>query len=163
MFVLEPFIAKMLLPLLGGSPNVWNTCVVFFQTTLLCGYFYAHVLTRKFPLNHLQLTLGRQVSIQLLVVWLPLFLLPLRAPQDPPTEGHPYLWLFFTLVCLAGGVFFAISTTAPLLQKWFATVDDTEGKDPYFLYAASNLGAMVGLIAYPFFWNLVSLWSSSPI
>lgn len=151
MFVLEPFIAKMLLPLLGGSPNVWNTCVVFFQITLLCGYLYAHILTKNSKQNLPQLSTGRQISIQLLVVWLPLLLLPLRAPQDPPTEGHPYLWLFFTLVCLVGGVFFAISTTAPLLQKWFATVGDSEGKDPYFLYAASNLGAMVGLIAYPFF------------
>jgi len=144
MFVIEPVAAKMVLPLLGGSSYVWNTCVVFFQSVLLSAYVYV------FLLNEFNFKLKAKLLTQVAIVWLPIFTLPLRPPMEEPWQNHPYLWLMYSLISLIGPIFFAISTTAPMVQKWLASSLLPQAKDPYFLYAISNLGGLIFLIAYPF-------------
>jgi hypothetical protein len=147
LFLVEPMIAKMLLPTLGGTPAVWNTCMVFFQTMLLAGYFYAYVAMRW---------LGRraQIVVHLSLVSLPLFLsvLPLHLPRgwEPPTQSSPVFWLLGVLFVSVGLPFFVLSSSTPVLQRWFGDSDHRQAADPYFLYAASNVGSLAGLLAYPF-------------
>jgi len=145
LFSVQPMIGKMILPKLGGSPAVWNTCMVFFQAALLIGYLYAHFLTR--------LSRRWQVLIHLGLIFLPLSVLPVRLSEkyimSIPTETNPIPWLIGFLVMAAGLPFIVVSITAPLLQKWFSTIRHRYANDPYFLYAASNLGSMVGLLLYP--------------
>lgn len=143
MFLVEPMIARMVLPLLGGAAAVWNTCLVFFQAVLLCGYAYAHGATTL-------LGPRRHALVHVAVVLAPLFLLPigLAAGTPPPTQ-NPAGWLLLTLLTSIGLPFFALSTSAAVLQKWYSATDDAGARDPYFLYAASNLGSFVALIAYP--------------
>jgi len=145
MFVLQPLFGKILLPLLGGSPAVWNTCMVFYQTILFLGYLYAHYLSTKF--NNL-----RQIQIHTVVIVLSLIALPVGLPENtiPPTESNPTLWLMWTLLLAIGLPFFIVSTTSPLLQKWFSKVGHHTSEDPYYLYGASNAGSMIALLSYPF-------------
>ncbi|MBX9691487.1 MAG: spermidine synthase, partial [Cyanobacteria bacterium] len=143
LFLVEPLVGKSLLPLLGGTPNVWNTCVFAFQFTLLSGYLYAHLLTRYINERH-------QLFIHLLVLWLPVSILPLRAPTSAADNMHPIVWVLLSLTTIVGPVFFACSTTAPLLQRWFSDCEVAGSRDPYFLYAASNAGSLIGLLSYPF-------------
>lgn len=143
LFLVQPMVARLLLPLLGGSPAVWNTCMVFFQAALLAGYAYAHwsiaVLGPR-----------RQALLHTIVVLAPLALLPIALPGSaPPTEGSPIPWLIATLAAMVGLPFFAIASAGPVLQRWFAATDHPDAKDPYFLYAASNAGSLLGLLAYP--------------
>jgi hypothetical protein len=144
LFVVELMMARLVLPPLGGTPAVWNTCMVFFQALLLAGYAYAHVASKW---------LGdrRQAAVHLAVLLLPLLVLPVALPAGwtPPGESWPVPWLLAVLVVAVGLPFFAVSTSAPLLQRWFAATGHPSARDPYFLYAASNLGSMVGLLAYP--------------
>lgn len=143
MFLIEPMIARMVLPLLGGAASVWNTCLVFFQGMLLCGYAYAHGATTL-------LGPRRHAAAHMLVVLAPLLLLPvaLSAGTPPPTQ-NPSGWLLATLLTSIGLPFFALSTSAAVLQKWYSATDDAGARDPYFLYAASNLGSFAALVAYP--------------
>ncbi len=143
MFVVEPVSSKMILPLLGGSSYVWNTCVVFFQSVLLSAYVYV------FLLHESKLKFKSKILIHLAIVWLPILTLPLRPPIDEPFADHPYLWLLCTLAYLIGPIFFAISTTAPTVQKWLADSSLPQSKDPYFLYAISNLAGLIALVCYP--------------
>src|SRR6185436_6237911 len=144
LFIVQPLFARMVLPLLGGSPAVWNTALVFYQAVLLLGYTYAHLLTRW-------LSFRRQIILHGLVLLLPLIILPIRLPEGwtPPTTHSPVLWLLALFGVAVGLPFFVVSTSSPLLQKWFAGMGRA-GADPYYLYAASNLGSMVGLLSYPF-------------
>lgn len=146
LFLMEPMIAKMLLPLLGGMPSVWNTCMVFFQVTLLLGYLYAHLLSTRLSLN-------RQLMVHAAVLLLPLIVLPttVSGRGAPSPETSPVFWLLATLALVAGLPFFAVTTCAPLLQKWFSKLSVSSAGDPYFLYAASNFGSLAGLVLYPFF------------
>ncbi|MBB5057528.1 hypothetical protein HDF16_002234 [Granulicella aggregans] len=147
LFLVEPMIAKMLLPLLGGTPAVWNTCMVFFQIMLLAGYFYAYVAMKW---------LGRrtQIVVHLTLVLLPLLVssLPLHLPRgwEPPTQNSPVFWLLGVLVVSVGLPFFVLSSSTPVLQRWFGDTHHKQASDPYFLYAASNVGSLAGLMAYPF-------------
>lgn len=145
MFVLQPLFGKLLLPLLGGTPAVWNSCMVFYQSILFLGYLYAHLLGTRLKSNH-------QIIVHLAVISLSFLALPVSLPENliPPTEGNPTLWLFSTLALAIGLPFFVLSTTAPLIQKWFAHVGHHNSDDPYFLYAASNTGSLVSLLSYPF-------------
>ncbi|MFW5443023.1 MAG: fused MFS/spermidine synthase [Methylococcaceae bacterium] len=145
MFVLQPMFGKILLPYLGGSPAVWNTCMVFYQTILFLGYLYAHFISSKFNPH-------RQIQIHAVVIAISIIALPLALPENtaPPTESNPTLWLIWTLFLAVGLPFFVVSTTSPLLQKWFAGVGHHTSEDPYYLYAASNAGSMIALISYPF-------------
>ncbi|NOT13318.1 MAG: fused MFS/spermidine synthase [Methylococcaceae bacterium] len=146
MFVLQPLFGKILLPLLGGSPAVWNTCMVFYQSILFLGYLYAHTLSVS--QNH-----HRQVLIHVAVILISFVALPVGLPENsaPPTETNPTLWLFWTLLLSIGLPFFVVSTTAPLIQKWFSDVGHHTSHDPYYLYAASNAGSLIALLSYPFF------------
>ena len=144
LFLVQPMFARMVLPLLGGTPAVWNTCMVFFQATLLLGYLYAH-LSAKW------LSPKRQAMVHLCVMALPALLLPIAVPGNwqPPTTGNPVCWLLALLSVSVGLPFFVIATTNPLLQKWFSATGHPACKDPYFLYAASNAGSLLALISYP--------------
>jgi SAM-dependent methyltransferase len=144
LFVVEPMFGKMALPLLGGSPAVWNTCMVFYQGALLAGYLYAHLAPKW-------LGVRRQAVFHLGLLLLILFTLPIGIFHGwtPPTNANPMAWLLLLLLLSVGLPFFAVSTTAPLLQKWFAQTSHDSAHDPYFLYGASNLGSLLALVAYP--------------
>jgi spermidine synthase len=144
LFLVEPMFAKMVLPLLGGSPSVWNTCVVFFQAMLLCGYMYAHSLTAWLDFKW-------QTVVHALVVLGAVMLLPIAIPAGwaPPTGHNPTFWLLGLLLVSVGLPFFVVSSTAPLLQRWFSGTDHDAAADPYFLFAASNAGSLLALLSYP--------------
>jgi hypothetical protein len=144
LFIVQPMAAKLILPRLGGSPAVWNTSMLFFQTALLLGYAYAHVVgTRLKP--------RAQLAVHAVVIAIAAFLIPIAIPREsiPPTTGSPIPWLLLTLAIAAGGPFFVVATTGPLLQRWFAGTGHKAAHDPYFLYAASNAGSLIGLLGYP--------------
>lgn len=145
LFMVQPLFAKMLLPLLGGTPAVWNTCLVSFQLLLLAGYAYAHVTTAR-------LGIRRQAALHLAMLILPLCALPIQLPPGwiPPATTSPIPWLLLVLAVTVGLPFFVISASAPLLQQWFAQASGgSDAQDPYFLYAASNLGSFLALLGYP--------------
>ncbi len=144
LFLVQPMVAKMLLPGLGGSPAVWNTCMVFFQAALLGGYAYAHgVGDRVHP--------RRGAILHMLIILLPLAVLWLGGPAGrvPSPEDSPVLWLLATLGITVGLPFVVLATGAPLLQRWFAATGHAQSHDPYFLYAASNAGSLIALLGYP--------------
>lgn len=144
LFWIQPMFAKMVLPLLGGSPSVWNTAMVFFQAALLAGYAYAHVLSRRFGLR-------TQLLIHLLVLVSAFLFLPVSVAQGwiPDAETIPVLWLLGLLAVSIGLPFLAVSATAPLMQRWFSRSGHPHAADPYFLYGASNLGSILGLLGFP--------------
>ena len=145
MFVLQPLFGKLMLPLLGGSPAVWNTCMVFYQMLVFLGYLYAHYISTR--LAH-----KRQIQVHASIVLISLIALPVALPESmvPPTDSNPTLWLIWTLFISIGLPFFVISTTSPLIQKWFSHVGHHTSHDPYYLYAASNIGSLLALLSYPF-------------
>lgn len=141
----QPMFARMVLPLLGGTPQVWNVAMVFYQVVLLLGYLYAHVTAEHFGARWQPVLHGALLLI-------PLVALPIALPAGwaPPTRANPSLWLLAVLGVGVGLPYFVVSTSSPLLQLWFVTTDHPAARDPYFLYAASNLGSILGLLAYPF-------------
>jgi len=146
LFWVQPMIAKMLLPLLGGTPTVWNTCMVFFQSILLAGYAYSHFLTQRLSLR--AQTLVHTVLLLATFAALPIGLSE-GALASAPWQSNPVLWLIKHLVLLVALPFLTVSTTSPLLQQWFSRTDHPAANDPYFLYAASNLGSLMALLSYP--------------
>lgn len=142
-FLVEPMVARMVLPRLGGSSAVWNTSLAFFQAALLVGYAYAHALQRVRSLKAQMLTHLAVLAVAALV-------LPLRISEvfGPPSVDQPAFWLLGVLAVSVGAPFAALSATAPLLQAWYARLN-ADGRDPYALYAASNLGSLLALLAYP--------------
>src|SRR5262245_12617024 len=136
--------ARMALPLLGGAPAVWNTAMVFYQATLLVGYAYAHVTVRW-------LGVRRQAGLHLLILLLPLVTLPIALPAGwiPPGDSSPIPWLLALLAVAVGLPFFAVSATSPVLQAWLAATDHPAARNPYVLYAASNVGSLLALLSYP--------------
>ena len=144
MFILEPMFARMVLPLLGGSPAVWNTALVFYQIALLLGYGYVHGATSRLKPRHQVL-----LHLALLVAAFACLPIALRAASPPPANGQPLFWLLLVLLASVGLPFLAVSTTGPLLQKWLAATPHRWARDPYWLYAASNFGSFLGLLAYP--------------
>ena len=145
LFLLEPMIGRLVLPELGGAPAVWNTCLVFFQVTLLLGYLYAWAATRW-------LSLRAQLAVHAALLVAAFVVLPIRINPSwlPPAESNPIPWLLGVLALSIGLPFFVVSTTAPVLQHWFSNTEHPDAHDPYFLYRASNLGSMIGLLGYPF-------------
>jgi hypothetical protein len=144
LFMVEPMFTKMVLPRFGGSPSVWSVAIVFFQAALLAGYAYAHVLTRY--------AAGRaSVIIHLAVMALACLALPLAIAGSwgrPPAVGEEF-WLIGLFAASIGLPFFALAANSPLLQAWFARSDHPDARDPYFLYAASNVGSFLALLSYP--------------
>ncbi len=150
LFLVQPMVARMHLPGLGGSPAVWNTCMLFFQGALLAGYAWAHVGARLLggrahTVAHVLLLAGGAAALWR---W--------SAPPDPPAEASVTAWLLATLALTIGLPFVAVSATAPLLQRWFSATDHPAARDPYFLYAASNAGSLAALVGYP----LVLEWAA---
>jgi hypothetical protein len=144
LFLVQPMVARLLLPSYGGSATVWSTCSLFFQVVLLLGYVYTDRTTRLGP--------RRQRLVHCVVLLLPLVVLPLALPSDaaPQADVSPVLWLLRTLALVVGVPFLVLATTGPLLQKRYSWLGLDRSSDPYFLFAASNLGSFVGLLAYPF-------------
>jgi hypothetical protein len=144
LFWVQLFFGKLLLPGFGGTPAVWNTCLLFYQAVLLGGYAYADLLGRL-------LVPRRQAVVHALVLLAPAALLPVGLPAgwEPPGDANPVPWLLGALALGLGVPFFVLSTTSPLLQRWFSRLGLPRSHDPYPLYAASNLGSMLGLLGYP--------------
>src|SRR5215212_3926803 len=184
LFLVEPMFAKFVLPSFGGTPAVWTGSMMFFQAALLASYLYVHATTTW-------LGARRQAVLHLVVVLLPLLVLPVAVPAAewaPPGESNPLFWLLGLLLVSIGLPFFAVSATNPLIQRWLSDTDHPDARDPYFLYRASNLGSVIGLLGYPLlmepslklhnqgtFWSIgygvlvvlvlasaVMLWRSSP-
>jgi len=144
LFLVEPMVAKMVLPLLGGTPAVWNTSLVFYQATLLAGYLYAWAAAKW---------LGRrtQIAVHLVLAVACFAALPPRilAGWEPPAQSNP-AWALLGVLGLAVGLpFFLLASSTPILQRWFAQSGHRSAHDPYFLYAASNAGSLIGLLGYP--------------
>lgn len=143
LFLVQPLIAKPILPLLGGSPSVWITCMVMFQLLLLAGYVYAYASSRC-------LSLRRQGMLHLLLFGASLLLLPFglrTAGFEPVTQ--PKAWLAVTLLLSVGGPYLLLASSSPMLQRWAANTTHPLARNPYPLYAASNAGSFVGLLSYP--------------
>ncbi len=145
LFAVQPLFAKMVLPVLGGSPSVWAVALCFFQAALLTGYCYAYVLMRLVPVVWTGL-------VHVCVGLLALFVLPIGLPEGwaEPPPGEPYLWQLGLFTLAVGLPFVAVAANAPLLQAWFARTGHPHARDPYFLYAASNFGSLIALMSYPF-------------
>jgi hypothetical protein len=162
LFSVQPMFTRMVLPRLGGSPSVWSVAMVFFQTMLLAGYAYAHFLARL-----------RQryapVAIHLGVLGASMLALPLAIAErwgNPPNTATAPFWLLGLFAVSIGLPFFALAANNPLLQAWFARTSHKDAHDPYFLYAASNIGSFLALLTYPLVFEPVftlrlqsSLWS----
>ena len=143
LFWVQPLFGKLALPLLGGSPNIWNTVLLFFQTMLLAGYAYAHFLSRLS-------SLAWQATLHAGVLLVAFLVLPIAVTTPPSPDSIPILWLLRELAVTVGLPFLAVSATAPLLQRWFSFSRHPSAHDPYFLYSLSNLGSVGALISYPF-------------
>ncbi len=157
LFMVQPMVGKMILPLLGGSPAVWNACMVFFQALLLLGYLYAHHVSTKY-------TPKRQWALHTIVLLVPVLAMVLAvalSPKHSPIavaeslapsgDTSPFLAVMALMSVAIGIPFFVASTSAPLLQKWFAYTGHPSSSDPYYLYAASNVGSLISLLGYPLF------------
>lgn len=142
LFWLQPMFTKMVLPLFGGTPAVWTTAAMFFQFGLLGGYVYAHALSGLASIRS-------QFYVHLALLAVAFIALPAAVDERYATsQAAPIISLIVTLTVGLGLPFLAVAATAPLLQSWFSTTRHRHAADPYFLYSASNLGSMVGLIAY---------------
>jgi hypothetical protein len=143
LFVIQPEVGKLVLPLLGGTPAVWNTCLVFFQLALLGGYLYAHLIGR--------LGLRAQVAIHISLMAIAGFVLPvtIHVAGLQSMAERPALWLFGVLIARVAAPYIVAAATAPLLQRWWASTAQATAHDPYFLYAASNAGSLLALLTYP--------------
>jgi SAM-dependent methyltransferase len=139
LFVIEPVAAKALLPEFGGSAGVWIACVLFFQVTLLLGYLYAYVLTRRLPAK-------AQAAIHIALLAASAFVLPWNPPVAQ-AGGNPSLAILSVLAASLGLPFFALCTTSPLLQSWYS--NSGQARFPYRLFALSNAASLVALLAYP--------------
>src|SRR3954468_3792550 len=144
LFAVQPMFTKMVLPMLGGAPSVWSVAMVFFQAALLAGYFYAHLLARTLRVGH-----GALVHLGVLAA--AALTLPIGIAHGfatPPSSGIGF-WLVGLFAASIGLPFVALAASAPLLQSWFAASGHPQARNPYVLYAASNLGSFAALLAYP--------------
>ena len=149
LFAVQPMFTRLVLPILGGAPSVWSVAMVFFQTALLGGYLYAHLLTRALMRGERR---GGAVVVHLVLLAAAGLTLPLAVATgwgDPP-EHYAAIWLIGLFAASIGLPFFALSASNSLLQAWFVRTGHPDGADPYFLYAASNTGSFLALLSYPF-------------
>jgi hypothetical protein len=156
LFLVQPLMAKMLLPYYGGAPAVWNTCMVFSQVMLLLGYACSHLLTKRFK-SHFQFL------IYFIILLSPLLVLPIDFDESaiPPAGHQTVFWLLRSLLFKVGLPFFVVASISPLLQRWFSYSDHPQSEDPYFLYSASNAGSLLSLISYPVLFEV--LWDSTAL
>lgn len=144
LFWVQPLFAKMILPILGGSSSVWTTSMLFFQFALLTGYLYAHFTSRI-------LAAGPQILLHFALLGLAFLPLPfyIDYTRAESPEGSPALWVLSFAALTVGLPFLMVSATAPMLQHWFSLTRHKNRNNPYFLYAASNLGSMAALFCFP--------------
>ncbi len=142
LLMIQPMIAKILLPNVGGAPAVWITSMLFFQTVLLAGYAYA-ALTTRYLTPRFQWVLHLTLFAAAVVFTLPLAV----TPSHIDVISRPDLWVLMTLLMTVGLPYFVLSASSSLLQHWYFSITQ---KQPYFLFSASNAGSLIGLIAYPF-------------
>lgn len=147
LFWLEPLFGKMVLPLMGGAPPVWNACILFYQVALLVGYAWAHAGRRLGDRRHLLIHLGLSIAA--------LLVLPFSVPRAlmPPSVDHPLAWTLGALALGVGLPFVLVAANGPLLQRAFSRSGSRHARDPYFLYAASNLGSAISLLLYPVYFE----------
>ena len=143
LFWLEPLFGKIVLPLLGGAPAVWNACLLFYQTALLAGYAWAHAADR--------IGIRKHAAAHLLISLAALAVLPFAVPGTllPPSNDSPLAWLLLVLSAGVGLPFVMVAANGPLLQLWYSRSQARRAKDPYFLYAASNMGSAAALLLFP--------------
>ncbi len=146
LFQVQPILSKMILPWFGGSPAVWSTCLLFFQLVLLAGYGYAHLLSKIRSVR-------TQVLIHTCLLSLSLLTLPISPlPEWRPTNVHdPVRHILFVLGACVGLPYLLLSSSGPLVQSWFSRFEG--GREPYRLYALSNLGSLTALLGYPVFFE----------
>jgi SAM-dependent methyltransferase len=140
LFLVQPMVARMALPRLGGAPAVWNSAMLVYQALLLAGYAYAHRLTQTSPRRQAIIHIA---LFAIAILWLPIGL----ANLQPPADGSPIFWVPWLLIASIGPLFFVVAAQAPLMQRWYS-MSGNQG-EPYALYAASNIGSFGGLLAYP--------------
>src|SRR5262245_58314523 len=142
LFLVQPMFAKLLLPRFGGSPAVWTTCMLFFQSALLAGYAYSHsVVKLRRP--------WAQTITHAAMIGLPILTLPIALSSAVAATEHPIASVLQLSAVSVGLPFFALATSDPLLQRWFAATQHRSPVDPYLLYAASNIGSFASLVLYP--------------
>lgn len=143
LFQVQPLTGRFILPWFGGGPSIWTACMLFFQLVLLAGYLYSHLLTTF-------LKPRTQAIVHLTLVVLSLASLPI-IPADswkPSPETSPLRQILLLLSATVGVPYFLLSTTGPLMQRWFTRA--VPGGSPWRLYALSNVGSLLALISYPF-------------
>lgn len=143
LFQVQPLIGRFILPWFGGGPSIWTSCMLFFQILLLGGYLYAHLISVK-------LKPRTQAMTHLSLLAVSLLFLPI-APSDswkPVADQSPLLQILLLLLATVGGPYFMLSSTGPLMQKWFS--QSSPGQSPWRLYALSNIGSLLALLSYPF-------------
>lgn len=156
LFLVQPLIARYILPWFGGGPAVWTTCMLFFQTVLLGGYAYAHVGVRAVATGRLTARRHAVVHVALLLAAVAALAFVVPSPAwKPQSAGNPTLRILALLAVTVGLPYLALSATGPLLQAWFARLDRTgdgggNAARTYRLYAVSNAGSLLALLAYPF-------------
>lgn len=147
LFWIQPLVSKMITPLFGGTPMVWTACMLFFQVFLLAGYLYAHIISVK-------LSLGKQIVLHCLLLLAGLVFLPFGFGEDMVTgfswNSNPVFLLIGLLAVVVGFPFLIVSASSPLIQKWLSRTRSESSDDPYFLYAISNAGSLIAILAYPF-------------
>jgi spermidine synthase len=146
LFLVQPLMGKYLLPWFGGGPGVWTTCLLFFQTLLLGGYAYAHLLSTRVPLR-------RQAPVHLGLLLFSLAWLPIMpdAGWQPDDSSRPIARILLLLTACLGLPYLLLSATGPLVQRWFSLSHPRTS--PYRLYALSNAGSLLALLAFPFFFE----------
>jgi spermidine synthase len=143
MFAVQPMVGRLVLPSLGGSPAVWNTVMVFFQASLLVGYAMAHLIARLRSAR-------TQAFLHAVLVVAALATLPIGFRVSGfAQEQSPTLGLIASLLLGVGMPALALATMSPILQHWYSSLGLKRSHDPYFLYAASNAGSLIGLLGYP--------------
>src|SRR5207248_3315575 len=158
LFLVQPLIARLILPWFGGSAAVWTTCMLFFQVVLLAGYAYAHGLGK--------LGARRQAIVHTVLLLAALATLPIMPAESwkPTGEQEPITRILLLLGATVGLPYFLLASTSPLIQAWFARA--RPGENPYRLFALSNFASLIALLGYPFFVEpvfaareQVNLWS----
>src|SRR5713101_1833152 len=152
LFQVQLLLGKQILPLFGGTPAAWTACLLVFQLLILAGYGYSHAMAMwvsprtQFVIHGVALGLSALLLVILGYLW--------STPISPGASWHPPpsadpTWIIARFLFMAIGLpFFLLSTTSPLIQRWFAKA--SPGKSPYRLYALSNAGSLLGLLSYPF-------------
>lgn len=165
LFLVQPLIARFILPVFGGGASIWLTCLIFFQLLLLLGYSIVHFLGERLSKNN-------HLIFQLILLIFSLIAIPLQVRFDlvHNSANHPVLMIFLLLLTSVGLPYLVLSTTSPTLQLWWSHDIRLKGKNPYFQYAVSNAGSLIGLLSFPIFFEptftnsqQANLWSKSYI